>query len=241
MGKIVCLAAVMLATVMVLTVNVRSARAQIMVMDHGSITQSIANTAREVAQLTQQYNEMVDQYNQMVDQYKMFKNVPDVFNGMLRDFKEQILRHPLPDVGNIVDQITADAGRVSEYGQRFARLNRYVVPDQNKDPISQFLKQGTASLANIRGLAVQNLTSLDERLDKLNEMQETLSDATDITQISAINGRIAVESQAVQAQLAAAQNLQTLSQAQMSNQQMQERLEGRADELKAADWWKRRN
>ncbi|OOL19959.1 hypothetical protein AL01_03215 [Bombella intestini] len=217
---------------MVLTVNVRSARAQIMVMDNGSITQSIANTAREVAQLTQQYNEMVDQY-------KMFTHVPDVFNGMLSDFKRQILQHPLPDVGNIVDQITADTGKVSEYGQRFAGLNRYVVSDQDKDPISQFLRQGTASLANIRGLAMQNLTSLDERLNKLDEMQETLSDATDITQISAINGRIAVESQAVQAQLATAQNLQMLSQAQMANQQLQERAEGRADELKAADWWKK--
>ncbi|WP_326831294.1 type IV secretion system protein [Bombella mellum] len=226
-GKIVSLAAVMLATVMVLTVSVRPARAQIMVMDNGSITQSIANTAREVFQLTQQYN--------------MFKNVPDVFNGMLSDFKRRILQHPLPSAEEIVDQITADTGKLSQYAQHFAGLNRYVVSDQDKDPISQFLRQGTASLANIRGLAMQNLTSLDERLNSLNEMQETLRGATDITQVAAINGRIAVESQAVQAQMAEAQNLQTLSQAQMANQQMQERLEGRADELKAADWWKRGN
>lgn len=234
-GKIVSLAAVMLATVMVLTVSVRPARAQIMVLDNGSITQSIANTVREVTQLTQQYN-------QMVAQYEMFKNVPNVLKGMLKDFNNGILRKPLPSAEEILDQITADTGKLSQYAQHFAGLkNRYVVSDQDKDPISQFLRQGTASLANIRGLAMQNLTSLDERLDSLNEMQETLSGATDITQVATINGRIAVESQAVQAQLAEAQNLQTLSQAQMANQQMQERLEGRADELKAADWWKREN
>lgn len=119
-GKIVSLAAVMLATVMVLTVSVRPARAQIMVLDNGSITQSIANTVREVTQLTQQYNQMVNQYN-------MFKNVPNVLKGMLKDFNNGILRKPLPSAEEILDQITADTGKLSQYAQHFAGLNRYVV------------------------------------------------------------------------------------------------------------------
>ena len=45
-------------------------------------------------------------------------------------------------------------------------------------------------------------------------MQEELQGATDIKQVEAINGRIAIEGNAIQAQQAQAQNLQAMAAAQ---------------------------
>ena len=47
--------------------------------------------------------------------------------------------------------------------------------------------------------------------------------ATSITQVDAINGRIAAESQFVQAQQAQAQNLQVLASEQVQSQQQQQK------------------
>jgi type IV secretion system protein VirB5 len=54
-------------------------------------------------------------------------------------------------------------------------------------------------------------------------LEADLNSATSITQVSAINGRIAAESQFVQGQQAQAANLQVLASEQQASQQQQER------------------
>lgn len=214
-----------------LVFGVRSARAQIMVMDQGNIAQSITNTTREVSQLT-------SQLRQLQAQYEMFRNVPRVFRGVFQDFDAAILRNPLPVYEDAASRIAGMVeGTANRYSRIFYEQNRYAVT--GPDPVGRSLAQRTDSFANIQGIAAQNLDSIHQRLDRLEEMEGELAAASDVTQVAAINGRIAIENQAIQAQAAAAQNLQMMAQAQMENQRIQEREAARVDENNAASWWKR--
>lgn len=221
-----------LAATALMLVGVGTARAQVMVIDNSNIAQSITNTTNEINQLQSQLQQLQAQYN-------MFRNVPNVATGMLQGFNGGTMQNPLPTVSQAAGQIAGAGNTLNSYGQQFASMNQYTAT--GSDPVGTSLQQRTASLANIQGIAAQNLDSINERLNNLDQMKDELSNATDITQISAINGRIAVENQAIQAQAAAAQNLQMMAQAQMANQQVQEEEAGRADELKAAAWWKQGN
>jgi hypothetical protein len=59
-------------------------------------------------------------------------------------------------------------------------------------------------------------------LQQLPDLESDLNAATSITQVDAINGRIATESQFVQAQQAQAQNLQVLAMEQVQSRQQQQ-------------------
>ncbi len=62
--------------------------------------------------------------------------------------------------------------------------------------------------------------SIEQRQSNLNAMQTELQSATDIRQVASINGRIAIESNAIQGQQAQAENLVALASAQgQANQQ----------------------
>ena len=78
------------------------------------------------------------------------------------------------------------------------------------------------SIANIEGIASTNLAAIQQRIQELPSLESDLNAATSITQVDAINGRIATESQFVQAQQAQAQNLQVLASEQALSQQQQQ-------------------
>jgi hypothetical protein len=79
------------------------------------------------------------------------------------------------------------------------------------------------SIANIEGIAATNLAAIQQRMQELPNLEADLNAASSITQVDAINGRIATESQFVQAQQAQAQNLQVLASEQGQSQQQQEK------------------
>ena len=60
-------------------------------------------------------------------------------------------------------------------------------------------------------------------MEELPDLESDLNGATSITQVNAVNGRIATESQFVQAQQAQAANLQVLASEQQASQQQQDR------------------
>jgi type IV secretion system protein VirB5 len=71
-------------------------------------------------------------------------------------------------------------------------------------------------------MAATNLSAIQQRLQQLPDLEADLGTATSITQIDAINGRIATESQFVQAQQAQAANLQVLATEQQATLQQQQ-------------------
>jgi hypothetical protein len=68
-------------------------------------------------------------------------------------------------------------------------------------------------------MAAANLASIEQRQANLNAMQTELQNAPDIKQVTAINGRIAIESNAIQGQQAQAANLAAMASAQTQTDQ----------------------
>ncbi len=119
----------------------------------------------------------------------------------------------------IPGQIAGSANTLSSLGQAFYTLN-HIFTATGTDAQATLLNRSAISTANIQGIAAANLASIEQRQANLNAMQTALQGATDIKQVAAINGRIAIESNAIQGQQAQAQNLVALASAQaQANQQ----------------------
>jgi hypothetical protein len=173
--------------------------------------QAVATAGHELAQLQ-------SQLQQLQQTYRMFTNPTNV-TGLFPTLNTPFLQNPMPAASTIPGQIAAPTNSVTGSGQTFYNLN-HVFSATGTDPQANLLNRSAISIANIQGIAEANLRSIEQRLANLNEMQTELHNATDIKQVDAINGRIAIESNAIQGQQAQAQNLGTLAAAQaQANQQ----------------------
>jgi hypothetical protein len=173
--------------------------------------QAVATAGHELEQLQ-------SQLQQLQQTYRMFTNPTNV-TGMLPTLNTPFLQNPMPAASTIPGQIAAPTNSVTGSSQTFYNLN-HVFSATGTDPQANLLNRSAISIANIQGIAEANLRSIEQRLANLNEMQTELHNATDIKQVDAINGRIAIESNAIQGQQAQAQNLGTLAAAQaQANQQ----------------------
>jgi conjugal transfer/entry exclusion protein len=184
------------------------------VFDNSNVLQSIqavATAARELAQLQAQLQ-------QMRQQYQMFTNPTNV-TGMFPTLNAPSLQNPMPAASAMPGQIAGAANTLSSLGQTFYTLN-HVFAATGTDPQATLLNRSAIATANIQGMATANLASIEQRQANLTAMQTELQNATDIKQVEAINGRIAIESNAIQGQQAQAQNLAALASAQaQANQQ----------------------
>lgn len=167
--------------------------------------QAVATAAKELAQLQAQLQ-------QMRQQYQMFTNPTNV-TGMFPALNAPSLQNPMPAVNALPGQIAGSANTLSGLGQIFYTLN-HVFTATGTDPQATLLNRSAIATANIQGIATANLASIEQRQANLNAMQTELQNATDIKQVEAINGRIAIESNAIQGQQAQAQNLATLASVQ---------------------------
>ena len=184
------------------------AHAQMAVFDAANF----ANTLREVQTAANQLTQLNAQLQQMRQQYQMFTN-PSNIAGMLPGLNTPSLQNPMPAAGSIPGQITGANTALSSLGQTFYSLN-HVYTATGTDPQAGLLNRSSIATANIQGMAAANLASIEQRQASLNEMQMELQNAADIKQVTAIAGRIAIESNAIQGQQAQAQNLAALASAQ---------------------------
>jgi hypothetical protein len=184
------------------------AHAQMAVFD----ASNFANTLREVQTAANQLTQLNAQLQQMRQQYQMFTS-PSNITGMLPALNAPSLQNPMPAASSMPGQIVGSTSSLSSQGQTFYQLN-HVFTATGTDPQANLLNRSSISTANIQGIAAANLASIEQRQASLNDMQMDLQNATDIKQVNAINGRIAIESNAIQGQQAQAQNLATLASAQ---------------------------
>ncbi len=185
-----------------------SAHAQMAVFDAGNY----ANTLREVQTAANQLTQLNAQLQQMRQQYQMFTN-PSNITQMLPALNAPSLQNSMPAASSVPDKIVGSPNTLSSAGQIFYQLN-HVFTATGTDPQANLLNRSAISTANIQGMAAANLASIEQRQSNLNGMQMELQNATDIKQVTAINGRIAIESNAIQGQQAQAQNLAALASAQ---------------------------
>ena len=184
------------------------ARAQMAVFDASNFANTLLEVQTEANQLTQ----LNAQLQQMRQQYQMFTN-PSNITGMLPGLNAPSLQNSMPAASSMPGQVVGSANALSSLGQTFYKLN-HVFTATGTDPQANLLNRSSISTANIQGIAAANLASIEQRQGNLNEMQAELENATDIKQVTAINGRIAIESNAIQGQQAQAQNLAALASAQ---------------------------
>jgi type IV secretion system protein VirB5 len=195
-----------------------NAHAQIPVIDSANLTQNITTAAQEVIAVEQLKNQL----QQLQQTYEMFTNPTNILN-MAAGMENQAIENPMP-VANSLAGLVGGQTQPTGAGQTYYQQNHvYTVPGGSQDATE--INNNGQSIANIQGIAITNLSSIEQRLQQLPDLESDLNMATSITQVSAINGRIAAESQFVQAQQAQAANLQVLASEQQASQSQQEREE----------------
>jgi type IV secretion system protein VirB5 len=167
--------------------------------------QAVATAAKELAQLQLQLQ-------QLQQTYQMLTN-PTNITGMLPALNAPSLQNSMPAASSMPGQIAGSSTTLSSLGQTFYTLSHIFTPT-GTDPQATLLNRSSISIANIQGIAAANLASIEQRQANLTAMQTELQNATDIKQVTAINGRIAIESNAIQGQQAQAQNLTAMTSAQ---------------------------
>ena len=192
------------------------ATAQMAVIDSANLGQNIQTAAQSVIALEQ----LKAQLSQLEQTYQMFTNPTNVM-GMAAGMENQSIENPMPmanAMAGLVGGTTAPSGAAASYYNQ----NHVFAPTDGSAASAQLNANGNA-IANIEGIASTNLAAIQQRMQDLPNLESDLNAATSITQVDAINGRIAAESQFVQAQQAQAQNLQVLASEQASSQQQQQK------------------
>jgi type IV secretion system protein VirB5 len=187
------------------------------VIDSANLTQNITTAAQEVIAVEQLKNQL----QQLQQTYEMFTNPTNILN-MAAGMENQAIENPMP-VANSLAGLVGGQTPPTGAGETYYQQNHiYTVPGGSQDATE--INNNGQSIANIAGIATTNLSSIEERLQQLPDLESDLNSATSITQVSAINGRIAAESQFVQAQQAQAANLEVLAseQQQLQTQHAQE-------------------
>lgn len=193
---------------------VPDAHAQMAVIDGANLTQNLQTAAQSILAVEQ----LRAQLTQLQQTYQMFTNPTDIMN-MAAGMENQTLENPMPAANALTGLL---GGQTSPSGpaQAFYNQNHVYSPTDGSTASNQ-LNANAAAISNIQGMAAANLLAIQQRLQQLPDLEGDLGTATSITQVTAINGRIAAESQFVQGQQAQAANLQVLATEQALSQQQQ--------------------
>jgi type IV secretion system protein VirB5 len=190
--------------------------AQMAVIDNSNLAQTTLAASRALSELQQ----LTAQYNQLVMTYQMLTNPADV-TSMVTGLNVSSLQNPLPTVPSLSGLISGQT-TATGLGATFYSQNHIYSPTDGSLTSSQLIASGN-SIANLQGVATTNLQAIQQRMGLLPALEAALTGANSITEVNAVNGRIALEANYVQAQQAQAQNLSILAQEQRSSQAQQEK------------------
>jgi type IV secretion system protein VirB5 len=211
MGKFLLIIGVLSASLAIAP----NARAQTPVIDSANLAQNIQTAAQAIAAVEQ----LKSQLTQLQQTYQMFTNPTDIMS-MATGMENQTIENPMP-AANALSGLVGGQTSSSGAAQTFYNQNHVYSPTDGSAASAQLNGNATA-ISNIQGMAATNLSAIQQRLQELPNLESDLNAATSITQVDAINGRIAAESQFVQGQQAQATNLQVLATEQQASLQQQQ-------------------
>lgn len=191
------------------------ASAQMAVIDHSTLAETTLAASRALSELQQ----LTAQYNQLVMTYQMLTNPVDI-TSMATGLNVSTLQNPLPAVpslGGLISGQTTATG----LGATFYNQNHIFTPTDNSSASVQLIANAN-SIASLQGVATTNLQAIQQRMALLPALEAALTGASSITEVNAINGRIGLEANYIQAQQAQAQNLTILASQQEASQRQQE-------------------
>ena len=213
-----------------------TAHAQIPVTDVGSIAQLVQQVTTAKSQLDtlqQTYNTAQQTYQQVLGTYRVLTGFANP-NGMAQGLLQPFVQNPFPSSSGLPGMLTgttsfaSTSSNLGGLAQQFSALNTVYTPSGADGTATRLNQQGTA-IANILGMAMQNLQSMQQRATGLVSLQAQLDGAHDIQTVSSINARIGIEQNYIQTQSAQATTLQTAAQMQLAAVQAQAEQKQRQD------------
>jgi type IV secretion system protein VirB5 len=211
-------------------------RAQMAVVDHGSIAQlvdQVQTAAQQLNVLKQAYDTATQTYQQVYQTYAMLTRFANP-NGIATELEAPFLQNPMSSVTglpNVISGASSFAGIGNNLGNlvsAFSNLNRVYSPT-GSDFTATSINQQANSISNLLALATQNLQSLQQRTGGLQALQDRLGTASDIQAVTSVNARIAAEQGYIQTQSAEATSLQTAAQMQLAAQRAAQEQKQRQD------------
>lgn len=201
-----------------------TARAEMPVVDMASILQQI-----------KQIEWLRDQYQLGTQQLHATTNTLDL-NGVAPQLLGSGVQNPF---GQIAGQINGIVRGTTTGGipgaQQMLQQDRAYTATGN-DFTAATMNNSSTSLASLKAQEIQLINVNEERISALNQMQAELQAAPDVATVERINGRIALENQALAAQQAQIHQLQGLIalQEQTNNARYQQRIRSDDEETTAA-------
>jgi hypothetical protein len=192
-----------------------TAHAQLAVIDQSNLTENLITAA----QMLQAVAQLKAQLTELENTYAMFTNPQNILN-MASGMENSAIENPMPvatSLNGLLGGSTAPSGAASTYYNQ----NHVYSPTDGSGDSARLIGNGQ-SIANIMGMATTNLQAIQTRLNDLPDLQADLNAAGNITNLSAVRGRIETESNFVQAQQAQAANLQVLASEQQASQKQEQ-------------------
>jgi len=165
------------------------AHAVLPVTDEASIIARGVEAAKSLGQMVQQYNVMRQQYDQLVSTYNTLSH-PNQVLEIAKGLGQQQLRSP-GSTGSSIPGLSYGSS-LSSAASNFLSRNRYSTT-QGDDFNAQEMRRREQSTANIQAEAQEGLNRSDERINYLNQLQQSIQDQPDVTAVAAVEARIQSE------------------------------------------------
>jgi len=205
------------------------AHAALPVTDVASIAARAAEAGKSLGQMVQQYNVMRQQYDQLVSTYNTLSH-PNQVLEIAKGLGQQQLRSP-GSVGSSIPGLSYGSS-LSSAASNFLSRNRYSTT-QGDDFNAQEMRRREQSTANIQAEAQEGLNRSDERINYLNQLQQSIQDQPDVTAVAAVEARIQSEHLYLQNE---GNNVARLSLIQQTMTRVDQQRAEQAGRKEAEDW-----
>ena len=165
------------------------ARADMPTIDVASITARAAEAGKSLAQLQQQYTMMRSQYDQLVSTYNTLSH-PNQVLEIAKGLGQQQLRSP-GSAGSSIPGLSYGSS-LSSAANNFLTRNRYSAATGDDFNAKEMIRR-EQSTANIQAEAQEGLNRSDERINYLNQLQQSIQEQPDVTAVAAVEARIQSE------------------------------------------------
>lgn len=194
----------------------------------------IMSNLKSAASWLQQARDMVQQYRMLENQYQALAHLPQQAMNLGRNLTmTPSLQNPLPQANTLTGILDGSSlGSVNGLASQFASRNRYYDP-QGDDFSAQEMRARAQGTAGLQALAQQGAEAVEQRLASLREFFDGIEGSGDVQETEAINARLSLENNFINAQSVQAQQLMVLAKAQEQSTQLraEERSRQDAEEL----------
>jgi hypothetical protein len=170
--------------------------AGIPVIDIALNTQIITNAVKDAAYWAKQAADMQQQYQQAKATYEALHHATDI--GGVLGALGGVSNTYLPAGSEIPGLLSGAAGLWGQAGQ-FRDMGQLYAMTEQAGVLAEEMERRQTVTANAQAITAAATTGYQQHLQILSSLQDRLSQATDVTEVDAVNGLIAIEQQNLEA------------------------------------------